>query len=247
MTMEHFPDVPEEEPNELLFINCLNLVLLLGAAFVTVGIGQYGLFGFATIEHVSAIYPTLVTAPQWAMLSTTFVMIVCLLIWATAQIFPAFRLKARDGIKHYFVGVALLQIVWVLTFAYQLILLSLFAAVAILIFVGLALHDQDKLQQEQTRSDYLVLKFPFVYLFGYEMYIALWTLCIVLVDASVSDTAQYWVALLALIIMTIASFGCMLCDDYTISCVQSYIMVSTCECNLAHSLTRMAFTYYISF
>lgn len=228
MSMENYGAVEREEPNELLFLNCVNFVLFVTSAIVTVGIGQFGLFGFPTTQEISESYPTLVTAASWAPTTIVFALIVSQLTWATAQLFPEFRLKSRDGVKHYYVGVALCQFVWVMMFTYRLVLISLFAALAIAWFLGLILYDQSKQSPLATLRDYWTLKFPFVLYFGWVIYVILWNLSVVLVDSDVSANVQYWIALASLMIMGMASFGTVLCTqaEYPISVLMAYVTVS---------------------
>lgn len=224
--MELFPELEEEE-GELVALNWLNLVMCVGASFVTVAIGQLGLFGFTSTQQVSDLYPTLIKTPPWVMSSIVLILTVALLVWATAQIFPAFRVKARDGVNHYYVAAALFQIVWVIMCSYQLLFISLFASLALLVFLGLILRDQGKQVTLDGTTEFLIHKFPFVCYFGLGVYVILWNLCIVLVDANVSMNAQYWVALLSLVAMSLASFTSILCDkaEYTIPTLMAYFTV----------------------
>ena len=226
--MEDFDHLEQEEPNELHFINVVNFFLFLLQALVTVGIGQFGLFAFSTRNEISQSYPTLITAASWVPTTVIFILIVAQLIWAVAQLFPEFRLRARDGVKHYYVGVALFQIVWVIMFCYSLVYVSLFASVGILCFLGLILYDQAKLRSLSTLLDYWTQKFVFVLYFGWMIYVCLWNLSVVLVDANVSTNAQYWMALVSLVGFGITSFSTVLCKqaEYPISLLMAYVTVS---------------------
>jgi len=229
--MEQYSDVQEEEPNELLFLNCVNFVLFLGQAFVAVAIGQFGLFGFPSTQEISDLYPTLITAASWVAIAVTFILIVAQLIWATAQLFPKFRLRSNDGVKHYYVGVALCQVVWVMMVSCELLFMSLFGALAVLAFLGFILYDQGKLVSLESKMDYGILKFPFVLYFGWMIYVILWTLSIVLVYARVAENVQYWVALLSLVAMGMTAFGTIFFSrtEYSIPLLIAYVTVSENE------------------
>lgn len=199
-------------------------------ALVTVGIGQFGLLNFSTRQEISQSYPTLITAASWVPTTVIFALIVVQLIWACAQLFPEFRLRARDEVKHHYLGVALCQVVWDTMFCYSLVSVSLFASVAILCFLGLILYDQAKLpsQTYAISLDYWTLKFAFVLYFGWMIYLCLWNLSVVLVDSNVSTNAQYWMALVSLVICGISSFSTVFCKqaEYPISLLMAYVMVS---------------------
>ena len=205
--MVHYSDVDQAGANDLLFLNCVNFFLFLGQAFVTVGIGQFGLFSFLTTQQISIRYPTLITTAPWVTFTVTFILIVTGLIWASAQLFPEYRIKSNDGVKHYYVGVALCQIVWVIMFSYEIVFISLFAAMALLFFLGIILYDQSKILTLDSMLDYWVVKFPFVFYFGWIVYVILWNLCVVLVDYEASTSTQYWVALFSLVAMGMTSFS----------------------------------------
>lgn len=221
----------EEEPNPLGCLNCLNFFVYLGQAFVTVAMGQYGAFGFATIQQVSDLYPTLVSPPPWVSTTVIFVLIVALLIWATAQLFPDFRTRVRGGVKHYYVGVALCQFIWVIMFSYELIYISLFAACAILCFLGFLLWDQNKAVVLENMLDYWVLKFPFVMAFGWTIYVILWNLCMVLVYSKASINVQYWIALFSLVTMGLTSFATIFFAkaEYVIPSLMAFCTVRGCS------------------
>lgn len=242
--MVHSPNVEGDEPNELLCLNFLNFFLFLGQAFCTVCLGQFGLFGFTTTQQISYLYPTLITPSPWVLSTVTFILFVAQLIWAVAQLFRDFRPKARDGVKHYYVGVALCQVVWVLMFSYQLVLISLFVATVIACFLGFLLHDLNTYVSLNGMLDYWVLKAPFSVNFGWILYVILWNLSVVLVDYKVSVNAQYWVALISLVAMGMASFSILFrtMAEYAIPSVMVYVTVRTyeSECNCiyrCHCLT----------
>jgi energy-coupling factor transporter transmembrane protein EcfT len=94
-------------------------------------------------------------------------------------------------------------------FCYSLVYVFLFASVAILCFLGLIIYDRAKLpsQTYATPLDYWTLNFAFVLYFGWMIYVCLWNLSVVLVDSSVSTNAQYWMALVSLVIFGITSFS----------------------------------------
>lgn len=223
--MEQFA---EEEPNELLFLNCLNFVFFAGQAFVTSAIGQFGLFGFLSIQEISDLYPTLITAASFVPLSVTFMLCVAQLIWATAQFFPDFRLRSNEGVKHYYIGVALCQIVWVLMVSYELLFISLFAALAVAVFLGFILYDQAKHQEDITTTlDYWVLRAPFVFYVGWMVYVILWNIQVVVVSSEVSSTVQYWMAIFSLVVMGLVSFATIFSSstDYAIPSLMGYVAV----------------------
>jgi hypothetical protein len=231
--MEDFDHVKQEEPNNLLFINVLNFFMfLLQVIVVTVGIGQFGLLNFSTRQEISQSYPTLITAASWIPATVIFALIVILLIWARAQLFPEFiQLRARDEVKHHYLGVALCQVVWDIMFCYSLVCVSLFASVAILCFLGLILYDQSQATFTDicNFSRLLDTKFAFVLYFGWMIYVCLWNLSVVLVDSNVSTNAQYWMALVSLVIFGITSFSTVFCKEaqYPISLLMAYVMVRT--------------------
>jgi hypothetical protein len=115
-------------------------------------------------------------------------------------------------------------------FCYSLVYVFLFASVAILCFLGLIIYDRAKLpsQTYATPLDYWTLKFAFVLYFGWMIYVCLWNLSVVLVDSSVSTNAQYWMALVSLVIFGITSFSTVFCKqaEYPISLLMAYVMVS---------------------
>jgi hypothetical protein len=210
--MEDFNHVEQGEPNNLLFINVLNFFMVLLQARVTVGFGQFGLLNFSTRQEISQSYPILITAASWVPTTVIFILIVVQLIWACAQVFPEFRLWARDEVKHHYLGVALCQVVWdtnVLLQSRLWIPLCLCGNSLLSWTDTLHVYDQAKLpsQTYATPLDYGTLKFAFVLYFGWMIYVCLWNLSVVLVDSSVLTNAQYWMALVSLVIFGITSFS----------------------------------------
>jgi hypothetical protein len=59
------------------------------------------------------------------------------------------------------------------------------------------------------------------------IYVCLWNLSVVLVDSSVSTNAQYWMALVSLVIFGITSFSTVFCKEaqYPISLLMAYVMI----------------------
>lgn len=187
-------------------INYLNAVAYVANVVVTYAVGA------ADSSHsnaaISAKYQTIVTPAGWAF-AIWGVIFISQLIWAVAQLRPAFRASPLviGGVGWYYLGVAAAQIAWTLLFSFELISLSLVAMLLVLFFLDMIVGSQCKfvkLGGAVTSQDYWILRFPFEIHAGWIIAASLVNINLVLVAWNASATVQFIAALLSLLVLLMA-------------------------------------------
>ena len=179
--------------NKLGCVNVVNVLAYGANAFVTYGIGTFGMFGFQTNAQVSALYPTLVTPASWTFLIWVFIF-AFQFAWAVAQMLSDFRIMPLvTAVGWNYVMVCICQIGWTIAFGIEQIWLSMIAIVGVLFFLFPIFSAQSDLQI--VTYLYWALKFPFVLHYGWIIVATVLNLSVMLVSLGVSDDIQSYVAL----------------------------------------------------
>ena len=174
-------------------IHVMNAVAYIANAFVSYGIGTFGLFGLTTNAQASATYQTLVTPSAWTFLIWV-VIFMFQLAWAIVQLLSDFRnLPLVTAVGWNYVAVCVAQIVWTIAFGLEIIWLSFIAMLGILLFLFRIFSAQSSI--DAFPDEFFVLKFPFSLHYGWIIVAAVLNLNVLLVSLDVSDTFQYFVAL----------------------------------------------------
>lgn len=147
--------------NELRPLSCFSFILFLCNAFVIVGIDQIGLFSIPTTRAISERYQTLITPVFWVAPVVWAVQLLSQGVWAVAQLLPAYRNSplAKDGIHRYYIGVVLSQLIWIFSFSYEIVYVSLLSGLSNFAFLCLIMHDQNEINP--STSEHWIFEFPF--------------------------------------------------------------------------------------
>jgi benzodiazapine receptor len=153
------------EPAKLNGLNLINVIAFLVNAFVSYGIGVWGLGGLLpTRWEISKENETLITPAEWAYFLWAPIL-AAEAIFAIAQLFPHYRARPiiQQGTGFFFLYTCLLQTAWTLFFAFRLFILSFVAVVGALISLASLLASQYYSQVRGRRSlvEYWLFKFPF--------------------------------------------------------------------------------------
>lgn len=188
--------------SSLTALNYANVLAYFANAVVTYGVGTLGWFGASTNGELSEKYQTLLTPVGWAF-SIWGIIFISQLVWAIVQLFADFSTAplVREGVKWYYLGVCVAQILWTIFFSMEYIGASLLAMLSILVFLLLIVRSQYRAVElcDVPRRDFWLLQFPFEIHAGWIVVASLLNISVVLVERGMSSSIQYYTALASLI------------------------------------------------
>lgn len=194
--------------SRLGLINVVNALAYAANAFVSYGVGTFGMFGLSSTSQVSATYQTLVTPASWTFHIWLFIF-AFQLAWAVAQLLPDFRIMPLvRAVGWNYVLVCVCQIVWTITFCLSIIWGSMIAMVGILFFLFRIFSVQSDLHAMSYL--YWALKFPFCLHYGWIIAAFVFNINVLLISLGVTDNTQYYVALAS--ISALMLVGCATTD-----------------------------------
>jgi len=194
---------PSSQPG-IARINYLNAAAYVVNCAVTYAVGASD--SSHSNAQISAKYQTIITPAGWAF-AIWGIIFTMQLIWAIAQLSPAFRASplVLDGVSWYYIGVCGAQVAWTLFFSFELITLSLVAMLAILAFLDKIVGSQCKLGGPVSYRDYWILAAPFQIHAGWIVAATLVNISVVLVKWDASSTVQFIAAIASLVILLLAN------------------------------------------
>jgi len=215
---------------KLGLVNVANLLAYAANAFVSYGIGAFGMFGLSSNAQVSATYQTLVTPASWTFVIWVFIF-TFQLAWAVAQLLADFRVMPLViAVGWDYVIVCICQIAWTIAFGVEIIWSSMIAMMGVLFFLFRIFSAQSSLQAVSYL--YWTLKFPFILHYGWIVVATVLNLNVLLVSLGVVDNIQYYVALAS--ISALMLVGCAT-SDLVVLLVLAWATVSTqCGCDEKH-------------
>jgi len=149
--------------------NYLNVVAYLGNVLTSYLIGARGVGNAETNEYLSLKYQTLVTPASFSFAIWSIIFI-AQGAFTVAQLLPNKRSSplVQDGIKDYYIGACVCQIVWTFFFGNEYITLSFFAMIGILACLFMLYQDSNKIDHEGEEIDqYFLFRFPFTIHLGW--------------------------------------------------------------------------------
>lgn len=216
--------------NSLGLVNVANVVAYVANAFVSYGIGTFGLFGFSTNAEVSATFQSLVTPASWTFLIWIFIF-AFQLAWAIAQLLSDFRkMPLVTTIGWNYVIVCVFQIAWTITFCMSIIWASMIGMIGILGFLFRIFSAQSNLPAEHYL--YWALKFPMTLHYGWIIAATVVNVNVMLVSLGIEETMQFYIALGSL--STLMLVACAT-SDLIVLLVLAWATVRgtiRCECSL---------------
>eukprot|EP00526_Cylindrotheca_closterium_P018828 CAMPEP_0113625328 /NCGR_PEP_ID=MMETSP0017_2-20120614/13082_1 /TAXON_ID=2856 /ORGANISM="Cylindrotheca closterium" /LENGTH=369 /DNA_ID=CAMNT_0000535437 /DNA_START=14 /DNA_END=1123 /DNA_ORIENTATION=- /assembly_acc=CAM_ASM_000147 len=201
-------------------INIANIICYLANLSVVFIIGSTNISDIPTNAEISAKYPTLLTPSGYAF-SIWGVIFLAQLIWAVAQLLPAYRAcdLVINGVGWNYVWICIAQIVWTGFFAQEYILNSMIAMIFILIPMMIVLF-RLKNHMADDHQSYFLLKFPFETHAAWIMAASLINFSMLLVDMGwFSKNFQILVAAFSILLLAGAGFFFAMREQYAVPCV----------------------------
>lgn len=193
-----------DQEEKLQKLNYANLIGYGLNTLVTYGVGASGYF--ASNSDISAKYQTLVTPAGYAF-AIWGIIFTSELVWAVAQMFPAYRARdvVTNGVGWNYVYTCMAQIAWTVAFTSEHIALSLIAMVSILIPLVMILTKTSQTPSESVGL-YWLLKFPFEIHAAWIMAATLVNTNVLLVALELAPSIQVVAAWCSLGVVASASF-----------------------------------------
>ena len=220
----------------------LNLAAYIGNISVTYLVGTSDWLGLPDNATLSRKYQTLVTPVGWAF-AIWGVIFTSQLVWVVMHqqfLFGgANQLSGRRAINstsaldaavgYKYVGVGLAQMAWSVTFANELLSLSLVCMITILIFlwnIDRSLSEMTITTGTNLKLQYWIHRFPFAIHTGWICAATAVNINVVLVAYHVPSNIEYMAAVCSLLILlAIAFMKSMQACDYTIPAVLAYALL----------------------
>jgi benzodiazapine receptor len=208
--------------------NYLNVAAYLGNVLTSYLIGARGVGNAETNEYLSLKYQTLVTPASFAF-AIWGIIFFAQAAFTVAQLLPNKRNSplVQDGIKDYYIGACVCQILWTFFFGNEYIALSFFAMLGILACLFLLFQESNKIDSEGEKADqYLLFRFPFIIHLGWIVVASFVNLNVLLVSLNAQRGVLASVAILTVfILLAIAGYATWwLKADITISLVIAWAL-----------------------
>ncbi|CAJ1951280.1 unnamed protein product [Cylindrotheca closterium] len=201
-------------------INIANIICYIANVSIVFIIGSTNISDIPTNAEISAKYPTLLTPSGYAF-SIWGVVFLAQLIWAVAQLLPAYRAcdLVINGVGWNYVWICIAQIAWTGFFAQEYILNSMIAMIFILIPLMIVLF-RFRNHMTNDNQSYFLLKLPFETHAAWIMAASLVNFSILLVDMGwFSKNFQVVVAVLSILLLAGAGFFFTMQEQYAVPCV----------------------------
>lgn len=142
--------------------NYVNLAAYAANIALVYGIGNAGWLGTPTNGELSDKYQTLVT-PNSSAFTIWAVIFMFQALFAVVQFLPRFRAHPMvvDGVSWWYNAVVLMQIGWTISFAYEVVPLSLAFMLLIWLSLMTILYRQYYAKSDGTLLEFWLLRFPF--------------------------------------------------------------------------------------
>lgn len=206
--------------------NFLNLFFYIFNIVFTYGIGTEGWLGNGTNGDLSAKYQTIIT-PKSTAFTIWAVIFVFQAIFAIAQLFPRFRGKpmVQRGVGYWWTAACLMQVGWTLSFAYEIIPLSL--AFMLLIWASLIglLYSQYYTESDGSLVEFWLFRFPFAIHAGWITAASALNVGVVSVWSNATASVQLAIGIVCLAVLHAVSVWVLFNlsrPNYTIACVLSW-------------------------
>lgn len=215
----------------LNFYNYANFIAYVLNILITYGVGQAGWLGTPDNGELSEKYQTLIT-PKGSAFAIWGVIFTFQAIFAIVQMIPSYRARpmVQQGVSFWYIAACVAQIGWTLSFAFEVISLSLIFMLLILISLMGLLISQYNVPLDATTSscsmkgigEFWLLRFPFSVHAGWITAASALNVGVVAVDVQASAATQLSVGIICLAVLHALSvwhlFGYKR-PNYTIPCV----------------------------
>uniref|UniRef100_A0A7S1V5D9 Uncharacterized protein n=1 Tax=Grammatophora oceanica TaxID=210454 RepID=A0A7S1V5D9_9STRA len=201
-------------------LNYLNLLAYIANVAVTFGVGLIGgIFDLPSIGEQSIKYQTLITPAGYAFFIWA-VIFFAQAAFTIVQLLPSLAGTSlvQNGVSYNYIGVVVMQILWVLAFLTDAILLSEIFMLGILFFLASIVVRQYNIKQPGGWKEYVLLKFPFLVHCGWIIVASLVNTSVLLVFRATDTDLQFYVALASLL-------GALVIANLLLTCLSRPIFV----------------------
>jgi benzodiazapine receptor len=214
---------PTASANRLQAVNYANVIAYVANASVVFCSTAVGLPDNATLSEK---YQTLVTPSGYAF-AIWGPIFIAELVWAIAQLLPAYRSSelVMKGVGYYFVAACLAQCAWTVTFGLEKILLSLIAMVSILIPLVIVLMKTSSLRAGSIGL-YWLLKFPFEIHAAWIMAATLVNVNVLLVSLNVPPSSQTYAGWASLVVAVVVGLYFTLKQKWVVPTVLAWAAIA---------------------
>jgi hypothetical protein len=220
-------EVESTEKPKLNIKNWLNLGAYVLNIVFTFGIGTNGWFGNGTNGELSLKYQTIVTPASDAF--RIWILIFLLqAIFAVVQFLPRFRATPmlQKGVGYWYCCVSLFQVAWTFSFAYEVLWLSLFFMLLILVSLWGLLYSQYYTESDGSLWEFWLLRFPFALHGGWITAASVVNTNVIVVASSATPATELAIGIVSLAYLHAISvwvlFGIKRNPNYTIAGVLAW-------------------------
>ena len=206
--------------------NYLNLIAYILNITLVYGVGNAGWLGTPDNGELSRKYQTLVT-PKSSAFSIWAVIFLAQGAFAVLQFLPRFRATPmlQNGLSYWYSSVTATQIGWTLSFAYEVIPLSLAFMLSIWVSLIAILYSQYYTKSDGSLLEFWVLRFPFAVHAGWITAASPLNVNVQVVSSGVAPDIQLAVAIVSLAVLHAVSVWVLFNiprPNWTMACVLSW-------------------------